>query len=278
MPELPEVETVRSDLERRILGKTIQDVEIRDLTLLTGHVQYGKLRREATAEAFRAGAQGRSVDAVLRRGKYLILKLSGGHSIVLHLRMTGQLLVRAPERADRAAFTFSDGSHLCFADRRRFGEMLLTTDWEKEKSLRALGIEPLNGEMTPQKLRALFRGRKASIHGTLLNQSLVCGLGNIYVAESLFFAGIRPSCAAGKIPLPKLELLCRHIREVLERSIEHRGYSMNTYVDTLGKKGRSQMFSRVYGKEGKPCPRCRATLKRTVLTGRGVVFCPSCQK
>ena len=133
-------------------------------------------------------------------------------------------------------------------------------------------------ELNDAYLKCAFRGRTAPIHSILLSQNLVSGLGNIYATEALFDAGIKPTKPCGKISAEKLALLTSSIYRVVSDSIEKRGYSMNTYVDALGQKGRSQLFSRAYGKAGLPCPRCGTPFKRTVLSGRGVVFCSKCQK
>jgi formamidopyrimidine-DNA glycosylase len=192
--------------------------------------------------------------------------------------MTGQLLIRSPMGNERAVFGFEGGPMICFVDRRRFGEVQYSRNWQQESRIAALGPEPLNGSLIPKNLKKIFRGRSASIHSMLLNQNIVAGLGNIYVTEALFRSRICPSKPAGEISLKELETLVQSIRKVLEDSIQNRGYSMTTYVDVLGKKGRSQMFTVCYGKEGKPCSFCGAPLKRKVITERGVVYCPRCQK
>ena len=206
------------------------------------------------------------------------MELKDETAVIFHLRMTGQLRLQSPSKQDRAAFLMDDDSHLCFLDRRRFGEMFYSNHWWDEPIFQALGPEPLNGRMNGETLKGILRGRSAPIHSILLNQKIISGLGNIYVTESLFHAGISPSRAAGRIPIEKLEGLCKAMKEVLEKSILNRGYSMHTYVDALGRKGRSQMFTVVYGKDEQPCIACGVTLKRKVITGRGVVYCPKCQK
>lgn len=278
MPELPEVETIRRDLSARILNKTIRDVAVLDLTLLTGHPLRGKLHRKLTVEDFRGRVKGRTIRNLGRRGKYIIMELADETALILHLRMTGQLLLSAPSIRERAVFEFTDGSKLWFVDRRRFGEILHTPDWRNEKCLRGLGIEPLEGELDSAFLKKAFLKRDTPIHSALLNQQILAGLGNIYVVEALHRAKIHPARKAGKISEEQRGRLAESIKNVLEESIRNRGYSMHTYVDALGKKGRSQLFSLAYGKEGKPCTFCGTLMRRKVLTGRGVVFCPSCQK
>ena len=278
MPELPEVETIRRDLEKTLPGKTILSVDVRDLSVLTGIGPSGKPRRKVSPEEFKGRVEGKTVAGVARRGKYLILEFADEGALIFHLRMTGQILLNPPAYRERLNLTFTDGKTLYFSDRRRFGEVLWTPDWEKEPCIRSLGIEPLNGSLTALLLKGFFRKRTAPIHSILLNQKLVSGLGNIYVTEALFQAGIRPSKPCGQISRGKLESLVVSIREILLKSVEHRGYSMNTYVDLMGEKGRSQLFSAAYGKEGRPCVRCQNVLKRKVLGGRGVVYCSRCQR
>lgn len=277
MPELPEVETLRRDLEPVLLNRTIRSIEVQDAKALTGIGPRGEPRRDVTAAHFKESVLGRKVGALKRRGKYLIIEFIDKTAVIIHLRMTGQLLLQAPPLW-RVRFSFDEGFDLYFADRRRFGEVTFCEDWEKDPSLRLLGIEPANGNLSGEYLKKVFQGRKAPIHSILLSQKLVSGLGNIYVTEALYKAGLRPRKACGRIPLEKLSRLARSISEVLKNSIENRGYSMNTYVDALGKKGRSQLFSLAYGKGGSPCPRCETIFKRVVISGRGVVFCPTCQK
>ncbi len=278
MPELPEVETIRRDLETALLGKTIQTVEIKDPAALTGIGPSGRPRFKVTPEDFRNHTAGKTIARVHRRGKYLVVEFADASALIFHLRMTGQLLLNPPQYRDRAAFTFSDGTKLYYADRRRFGEVIWSAVWREEPCIKSLGVEPLNGKFSAGLLQSFFRGRTAPVHSILLNQKLVSGLGNIYATEALFLSGIRPTKPCGKIKPEKLESLAVSIREVLRKSVEHRGYSMNTYVDAMGKKGRSQLFSLVYGKEGLPCTRCESLLRRKVIGGRGVVYCSRGQR
>jgi formamidopyrimidine-DNA glycosylase len=142
----------------------------------------------------------------------------------------------------------------------------------------ALGVEPLNGAFGAGALKHLFKGRRAPVHALLLNQRLIAGLGNIYATEALYRARIRPTRPAGRIPEGGLRALAEGIRGVLAESIRNRGYSMSTYVDALGRKGKSQLFTQCYGKQDSPCPSCGDILKRKVISGRGVAYCPRCQR
>jgi len=278
MPELPEVETIRSDLERLLTGKKIRSVRTLDPTVLTGIGPNGKPRRKVLPAELERNVVGKTLAHFERRGKYLVMEFGDRSALLIHLRMTGQLRVEEPCGKERLIFAFQDSTHLCFRDPRRFGEIKFAPDWKNEKEIRSLGIEPLNGEMSATKLEMLFRGRKAPIHSLLLNQTLVSGLGNIYVTEALFRARIRPFRPAGQIGKRRLDDLARSIREVLSESVRNRGYSMTNYVDAMGRKGRSQLFTLAYGKEGQPCCYCKGSLQRKVLGGRGVVYCSRCQK
>ncbi len=278
MPELPEVETIKRDLESILLKKTIASAQVFDLTLLTGHKVHGRFRRKVNASQFCAALTGKTIRQFHRRGKYIAMEFSDTTALIFHLRMTGQLLLSQPEITERARLEMTDGTKLWFVDRRRFGEMVFSTDWKNDAAIRKLGPEPLDGELTGSLLKSAFQKRDLPVHSALLNQTLLSGLGNIYVVESLHKARISPARKAGRIPLEQLNLLSDAIQKTLEASIENRGYSMHTYVDAMGKKGRSQLFTLAYGKEGKPCSFCGAALVRRVITGRGVVYCKQCQK
>jgi len=279
VPELPEVETIRRDLEKLLTGKIISAVRINDPMVITGISPKGTPRRKVNVQDFINNISGKEIKSFLRRGKYLIMDFTGNGALIFHLRMTGQLLIGQKNGMERIQFFFKGDPvlKLSFFDRRRFGEVLYSHDWKKELPITALGVEPLNGKLDGALLKEKFRGRSASIHSMLLSQYVIAGLGNIYATEALFSAGIRPGKAAGRISLLKCDHLCSKIKKILQDSIDHRGYSMSTYVDAMGRKGETQKFTSVYGKEGKPCPLCSAPLKRTVLSARGVVYCAHCQ-
>ena len=277
MPELPEVETLRRDLETTLLRRTILSLEVTDASVLTGIGPNGRARRNVRPRQFEESVVSKTIRRFDRRGKYLAMEFSDGSALIFHLRMTGQLLLSPPAYPERIRFDFDRGKRLYFTDRRRFGEVVFSEDWKSLPEISSLGVEPANGAFCGEYLKTAFRGRSAPIHSILLSQKHVSGLGNIYATEALFDAGLRPTRACGKIPLAKLSELSHSIRRVIAESIGHRGYSMSTYVDAMGEKGRSQMFSKAYGKDGLPCPRCGAVFKRTVIAGRGVVFCSKCQ-
>jgi len=277
MPELPEVETIRKDLEKMLAGKTVKNVDVRDIFVLTGFLPKGLPRRKVSISDFRRSIEGQKVKRFLRRGKYLVMEFADGTAVIFHLRMTGQLLVGCPNGKARAIMEFSGGHTLSFLDHRRFGEILFSADWKNEPCIRSLGIEPLSNDLTAERLKGMFMKKQAKLHSILLNQGLVSGLGNIYATEALFKAKISPFRQACKVSAPELKKLAAAIKWVLEKSIMNRGFSMSTYVDALGKKGKSQLYALCYGKKGEPCAYCRKPLEKTVIAGRGVVYCPICQ-
>lgn len=278
MPELPEVETIRRDLEKHLQGCSILSFQVNDPRILSGFLPSGKPRRVVKVSQLSQEVIGKKISQFHRRGKYLAMEFLDQTALIFHLRMTGQLLLQKEKEKSRATLIFDNGKKLSFVDRRRFGEIQYSKDWKNEKSIHSLGIEPLNGHLTAEFMKKSFSGRSASIHSLLLNQSMICGIGNIYAAEALFRAHIRPWRKGGSLHSNELTPLVQAIRQVLEDSIKNRGYSMSTYVDALGKKGKSQLFTQVYGKEGHPCPACKTTLKKIKISARGVTYCPHCQK
>lgn len=280
MPELPEVETIRRDLEKNLVTLTITHIQVNDPSALTGILPDGGPRRKCSSRQFKKQVLGRKVSRFLRRGKYLILEFTDQTALIFHLRMTGQLILDEKQKTynARITFCFNNRQTLSFYDQRRFGEVWYASNWKNEPDLNRLGIEPLNGSLTPEFLKDKFKNRTAPVHSVLLNQHLIAGIGNIYAVESLFQAGILPFTPAGRISLPRLERLCTAIKAILSKSVKHRGYSMNTYVDAFGRRGGTQHFTVAYGNEGKPCAECGAIFQKKKISGRGVVYCSQCQK
>ena len=225
MPELPEVETIKRGLKARLSGRKILKALVKDKTVLTGISPKGGPFRNVAIPEFEKNTAGKEVSGFARRGKYLIMEFSDKSALIFHLRMTGQLTLNPPQGNERLCLFLSGGQTLCFTDRRRFGEVIFSARWRDEKPFQSLGIEPLNGKLTAPFLKKAFARRTSPIHSLLLNQTLVSGLGNIYVTEALFHAGILPTRPAGRISLDRLEKLASCIRQVLEKSIENRGYS-----------------------------------------------------
>jgi len=272
MPELPEVETVRRDLAVALRKRRIESVELPFPGSLRGAGRNGFVR-QLTGARF-AGAR--------RRGKFLILGLDSGQSLVVHLKMTGVLQHQKADdslpKAARIIFYFRDGTRLVFSDQRKFGTVRLCGRPEQLPDIGALGPEPLTRSFTPLALGARLAGRRAPVKAALLDQTVVAGLGNIYTSEALHRAGILPQRPAGKLSIAEVERLHRSIRSVLEAAIKARGSSVNTYRDGRGERGWFQTAHRVYDRQGRRCRRCRGTIVKGRLRGRGTYWCPKCQK
>ncbi len=275
MPELPEVETIRRQLDERLPGRTMARVEVRDPLLVAP---------EAPA-AFAAALRGRRVADVGRRGKYLLLGLDSGDTLAMHLRMTGQLWW-SPAAPDpslahvRARFDLDDGSALVFSDTRRFGRAWVLEAGMPDRrgywAARA-GVEPLSGAFTARRLGALLAGRRAPVKPLLLNQTLVAGIGNIYADEALFQAGVHPLRPGGELTPGQVARLHRAVRDRLRAGIASGGASIDRYRDSLGRPGTMQDLLRVHRHAGEPCPRCGAVIVKTRVGGRGTYHCPRCQ-
>ncbi len=266
MPELPEVETIKRDLEKVIRGKKIIEVLVRQSVVI----------REPAPEEFIQELQGQTVKNILRRAKVLILELSNGKSLVIHLKMTGQLVYPGGGDKSRAVFKFSDGSLLDFNDQRLFGELRLLDDWKSLKFIKGLGPEPF--DLTREEFKAMFGAKKTRIKPLLMDQSFISGIGNIYAAEVLFRAKINPERLANGLTGKEKDLLFEEIKKVLQAAIKAGGSSVDDYVRLSGEKGDYLRYHRVYGREGKSCFICKTPIKRIVLGGRGTFFCPKCQK
>ena len=293
MPELPEVETVRRGLEPAMVGARIEAVEQRRPDL-----------RFPLPERFTERLQGQIVTALGRRAKYLLADLSSGEVLIMHLGMTGRFLVKqngavfAPgefyaeaggERAhDHIVFRLSNGASIIYNDARRFGFMDLAgrAALGDNRHFKELGIEPLGNELSGEAIAELFRGRKAPLKAALMDQRLIAGLGNIYVCEALFRAGLHPEAPAGVLATPtgrpraKAHRLAEAIRDVLTEAVEAGGSTLRDYARTDGSLGYFQHAFRVYDREGDICvkPGCGNHVRRLVQAGRSTFFCPSCQK
>ena len=271
MPEMPEVETTRRDLEGRVTGRTITDV-----WLLDGSPQP---QAPLMPEEFRAAVVGRCIERLDRRGKYLIAVLSGDLFLILHRRMTGNLVLKQPgaprDRFLRGVFALDDGSELHWDDQRKFGTWVLTSDLGV--ALTTVGPEPLDPSWTVADLAVALRGRTAPIKAVLLDQRRVAGLGNIYADEALHAAGVHPTRAAGTLSDDEVARLHGAIRSVLEKAIRLQGSSKQHHVGGLGQKGAMQEQWRVYERDGQPCYACGTAVVKTRVAGRGTHACPCCQ-
>lgn len=271
MPELPEVETVRRQLDPAMRGRAIVEVWI-DPTAPS-------LLRGLTPEQFRDAVRGRRIERLRRRGKWLILDLAGGISFVVHLRMTGRLLHRRPldppDPYEHARLLLDDGSQLRWCDVRKFGTWDLVLDPSEVTG--AIGPEPLDEAFDARALLAAAAGRRASIKSVLLDQRRIAGLGNIYVDEALWRAGIHPQRPAGSITAAEAARLQPAIVAVLLESLESGGSTLRDYRDAAGRRGSYQTRWQVYKREGEPCYSCGADIVRIVVGGRGTRYCPGCQ-
>lgn len=271
MPELPEVETTRRDLAPRIVGRTITQVWVAD----------GPRQPQAplSLDELRAALTGRRIEGLDRRGKYLIFALSGGLFLILHRRMTGNLVLARPQdppdRYLRAAVTLDNVLELRWLDQRRFGTWVLCTD--PAAALGGLGPEPLTPVWSVDALAAALRGRRAPVKAVLLDQRRVAGLGNIYADEALHRAGIHPAQPADSLQHDEVRRLHAAVRAVLEQAIRLQGSSARHHVGGLGQKGTMQEEWRVYGRAGLPCPTCGTPVQKVRIAGRGTHLCPRCQ-
>lgn len=273
MPELPEVETIRRRLEPLLSGKKIVRVEIND----------PRLTRPVPANELAAGLSGERIEVLDRRGKYLLVRLESGLTLVIHLRMTGSLRHRraGSEQVahERARLELDDGSELAYRDVRRFGTWhLLTPDALEEYLDARVGPEPLAPEFTPELLRERLAGRRAPLKAALLDQRTLAGLGNIYVDEALWRARLHPARPAASLGKPALVRLHDAIRKTLEIGIARQGSTLRDYALPDGESGSMQAEFRVYGREGEPCERCGTAISKTRIAGRGTWFCPRCQR
>lgn len=286
MPELPEVETVRRDLEENIVGKKIIDVEVKyTKTLHNDEIFFVDMLK------------GNSVVCCERIGKLLFFKLQKGDQYLLvHLKMTGKLLYiekgsvvggghslskplqTLDDKHTRVIINFSNGSKLFFHDLRKFGYMKLASLEEVEKIKSTFGIEPLTPRFTWENFEKALQGRKTALKAVLLNQNCIAGIGNIYADEICFATGILPSRSVEQLSVPEKKALFEACNEVIQKAIIHRGTSFNSYVDGQGKKGKFEHLLQVYRRQGKPCFVCGAILQKTRVAGRGTHFCSQCQK
>ena len=293
MPELPEVETIRRQLEPAVVGLRIESARVLD----------ERWTRPAAPEVVEQAVGGRRIEAVERRGKYLLLRLDGGRVLAMHLRMTGNLLLHeagadavrdleserlggprvyessVDRRHLRAEIALEGGSRLLFTDMRRFGHAVVLEPDEVEPYFATrLGMEPLSGDLTPEALAALAAGRTAPLKSFLLTQARVAGIGNIYADEAQHRAGLHPLSPAGSMKLEHCERLVEGIVAALEAGLRAGGASVDDYRDARGERGAMQDEFLVHTREGKPCPRCGESIRRSVVGGRSTYFCPGCQR
>ncbi|MBI2717846.1 MAG: bifunctional DNA-formamidopyrimidine glycosylase/DNA-(apurinic or apyrimidinic site) lyase [Rhizobiales bacterium] len=289
MPELPEVETVMRGLAPVLEGRRIVKVTLRRKGL-----------RFAFPKGFARRLEGRRVEALRRRAKYIVAEIEGGEFLLIHLGMTGRFTVfpakgephnlgefyfedgaKGDGPHDHVSFSLDDGATVVYTDPRRFGVMdLFKTE---HRLLKGLGVEPLGNVFGAATLAEAFHGKKAPLKAALLDQRIVAGLGNIYVVEALHRAGLSPQRKAGTLVRgknidPRLESLAAHIRAVLAEAIAAGGSTLSDFAHTDRAEGAFQQRFQVYDREGEPCPRCATPIKRIVQSGRSTFYCGRCQK
>jgi len=275
MPELPEVETVRRRLEPELVGRRLERVEILD----------PRLTRPFDPAGVAVELEGERIAALDRRGKYLIVRFESGRVLLVHLRMTGQLLhangdsLSAEDAHRRAVVRLDDGSDVIYRDVRRFGTWLLVEPGELVPYLEGrVGYEPLARAFTPKRLGEVLAGRRAPVKAVLLDQRRLAGVGNIYADEALWRAGIHPRRPAGGLSGAEIATLHRGVRAALRAGIARQGATLNDYRQPDGASGRMQDEFKVYGRSDEPCDRCGAPIEKTRVAGRGTWYCPSCQR
>ena len=270
MPELPEVETIVRGLREPLVGRQFTGVR----------VGWENLVARPSVEEFEQGLVGQRILGVKRRGKYLVFTLSGGGSLIVHLRMTGRLSIKNSDdrldKHDHLIFELDDGRELRFNNVRKMGRVYLVDD--ADEIVGKLGPEPLDDDFAPADFAALLFRRRGKIKPLLLNQRFMAGIGNIYADEALFAARIHPERKADTLTASEIERLYHTIRRVLAQGIQNRGTTLSDYLDAEGREGRNQEYLRVFRRTDQPCPRCRTPIARTVVGGRGTYFCPKCQK
>ncbi len=288
MPELPEVETLRRELLRVLVNKKITKIEVHELKTII----------PLSKQKLNTATKGRIIIALHRRAKILIIDLDNQNHILIHLKMTGQLIYRPqigkmvvgghpqpggldnlPNKFTRVVINFSDRSSLYFNDMRKFGWLRYLPNHEKESTLEKIGPEPLTKAFTVSFLLAILKKYpKRNIKQLLLDQTIIAGLGNIYVDESLFASGINPNKKAGEITKKETAKLHQAIKNILKLSIKKKGTSFRDYRRSDGQRGGFVPYLKVYGRAGQPCLTCSQPIKKIRLAGRGTHFCLKCQK
>ena len=290
MPELPEVEVIRSGLSELIAKKTIEKVNV-----------LNDKSFQASTSSIDVFVNNSTILSVKRRAKILLIELSSGYSLVIHLKMTGQLLFRdnqnksknfagghpsdsflsvLPDNHTRVELIFTDSTTLFFNDMRKFGwiKLLPTTELKEEKFIAKLGPEPLIGNPAPEYLKRMSRHPKSLVKAALLNQEIVAGIGNIYADEALWGAMIHPKTRVEHLSKKQLENILNAAIEVMSFSINKGGSTDRNYLNAKGEKGSYLTFANVFRKEGKPCPRCGHVIEKIRVAGRGTHICSNCQQ
>ncbi len=293
MPELPEVETIKQDLEKKILHKKIEQTKVRDVKIVKNNKNF-----------FQKEIKNNFFTEIDRVGKILIFKLGKrDQSMLVHLKMTGQLIFECknnfiagghsldnssfsagvggdlPNKYTRVIFYFSTQARLFFNDLRRFGYVKLVSNQELEEIKKDFGIDPMKSDFTFKNFVQALKGTRVEIKKVLMDQKRIAGIGNIYADESLFLSAIAPYKKTDKLKKRELEELYQNIPKILKKAIKYRGTTFSNYTDGEGKKGNFSNFLKIYGrKQGEKCNRCAGTIKKTKIGGRTTTYCDKCQK
>jgi formamidopyrimidine-DNA glycosylase len=278
MPELPEVEVLRRDLDREVVGRKVKAVEVHGTR---------SVRRHKRKKEFIEALEGRKVMGVDRRGKYLVLRLDGGQALVVHLGMSGQLLRAKTARAampkhTHVVITFTQGGQLRFVDPRTFGEMFVAPFDELEQrvdELAHLGMDPLESPISWDSFGRMLAAKPTRLKALLMDQRFLAGIGNVYSDEILFQAGLRWDRSSDSLTDQEIRRLYRAIVETLQDAVKHRGSSLadEQYVDLFGEPGDFQHHHSVYDREGEACRRCRRPVVRSRYSNRSTFYCEACQ-
>ncbi|RJO61550.1 bifunctional DNA-formamidopyrimidine glycosylase/DNA-(apurinic or apyrimidinic site) lyase [candidate division WS5 bacterium] len=292
MPELPEVETIKNDLKEQIIGKRIISV----------FPLWKEIVKDIPYELFVKQIEGKEIIDVERRAKNLIVRLSGGLNLLVHLKMTGHLFVEDEKSSEiskegkwlkassedlvkdqqnqfiRIIFHLSGGKILAMGDMRKFAYIRLMDDRGLEEFLKNYGPEPLSSGFSAEKLASILKKKNTAIKKVLMDQSLVAGIGNIYADEILWASRVHPLSASSKLQDKDIEAIYENTRKILRLAIKRRGTSTSDFRDTKGLKGTYGDLRNVYQREGMPCPVCGGPVRKIKVGGRGTHFCPRCQK
>lgn len=271
MPELPEVETTLRGIQPHIVNQTIVDVVVR----------HPRLRWPIPPD-LKQILLSQTVNAIFRRGKYLLFSFSSG-TLILHLGMSGRLRILSefhhPNKHDHVDIVFANNKYLRFTDPRRFGALLWTSENPKQHPLLIhIGPEPLSDELDGEYLWKRARRKTLSVKAFIMDSKVVAGVGNIYATEALFQSGIRPTKSAGKINLAQYQTLSASIKKILKNAIEKGGTTLKDFAKVDGTPGYFSIELQVYGRGGKPCVHCKTKLKTKKLGQRSTTYCPECQK
>ncbi len=276
MPELPEVEVLRRDLDKEASGKKIKSVEVFDER---------SLKKNPSAKAFIQALEGKKITSVSRTGKWLDLTLDKADHLVIHLGMSGQLLRSTPKNGDpdhlKVRITFTQGGALLFVDPRIFGEMAVLTSEEflATEEIQDLGLDALDQPISWAEFGRMLMARRTKLKSLLMDQKFLAGLGNIYSDEVLFNAGLMHDRVSNSLSAQEVRRLYRGIIEVLQEAVKYRGSTLGDggYVDLFGKPGDYRQYHKVYDREGEACRRCRRSIVKSKVSGRSTYYCEACQ-